>query len=274
MSDERRRQQRAERQRRRRSRRTTSGGALPAGAFDSQLPGVFGWFQRNGRLFYIVGITVMLISLASFFISQNLNRATPPKTTPTPTPTASATASVTPTATGTPPGGKPTWAEAPAMSIDVKKQYEAVIHTEKGDVRVQLLPDKAPIHTNNFVFLARQHYYDGLTFHRVISGFVAQGGDPGGTGTGGPGYSLPDEPNDVPLDAGVISMARSDKASGSQFFITLEPQLQLKDSGFSVFGKVVAGLDVARKLTLRDPQKPNQPPGDLILGIDIREGGG
>lgn len=273
MSDERRRQQRVERQRRRRSRRTASGGSLPAGAFDTQLPGVFGWFQRNGRLFYIVGITVMLVSLASFFISQNLSRSTTkPKATPTATASATATPSSSPTATATSPGGKPTWAEAPAMSINPKKRYEAVIRTEKGDIRVQLLPDKAPVHTNNFVFLAQQRYYDGLTFHRVIAGFVAQGGDPGGTG--GPGYVLPDEPNDVPLDAGVIAMARSDKTNGSQFFVTLEPQPQLKDAGFSAFGKVIEGLDVARKLTLRDPQKPNQPPGDLILTIEIRESGG
>src|SRR5439155_23767409 len=114
---------------------------------------------------------------------------------------------------------------------------------EKGDFRVQLLPDKAPGYVNNFVFLAKNRFYDGLTFHRVVSGFVAQAGDPLGNGTGGPGYTLTQERNDVQFDAGIISMASSSAGvSGSQFFITLQPHPELEPS-FSAFGRVVDGMD-------------------------------
>ena len=128
--------------------------------------------------------------------------------------------------------------------------------------------------SNNFVFLARNNFFDGLTFHRVIPGFVAQGGDPTGGGAGGPGYDLEEETNDLPFDAGVLSMAKSNKVSGSQFFITLEPTPFL-ESEFTVFGRVIEGLDVARSLTAREAS-PGAPPAARILSIEITEtpGGG
>ena len=158
------------------------------------------------------------------------------------------------------------------MTIDPAASYEAIIRTEKGDIRIELLPAAAPGYVNNFVFLAREGFYEGITFHRVIPGFVAQAGDPTGTGLSSSGYDLVEELNDLPFDAGVLSMAKGgDDVSGSQFFITLEPTPHLADSNFTVFGRVIAGLDVARSLTARDPGAPGQPPGDRILRIDITE---
>ncbi|MBM4416293.1 MAG: peptidylprolyl isomerase [Chloroflexi bacterium] len=184
---------------------------------------------------------------------------------------ATATASASPAATGT-PGIVRSYAAAPALQIDAARQYEALIRTEKGDVRVQLLAGEAPQHVNNFVFLARNRFYEGLTFHRVIAGFVAQGGDPRGDGTAGPGYWLPVERNAVPMEAGALAMAKTgEQVSGSQFFITLAPQPQLAE-GFTVFGRVVEGFEVVRALTQREPQRPGQPPGDRILAIEISEG--
>jgi cyclophilin family peptidyl-prolyl cis-trans isomerase len=158
------------------------------------------------------------------------------------------------------------------MMIDPDKQYFATIHTDKGDIRLQLFPKDAPQTVNNFVFLARNDFFDGLTFHRVIPGFVAQGGDPTGQGAGGPGYNLPDEKNNLKHDAGAIAMAKAgNTTSGSQFYITLAPQPGL-DSGFTVFGKVVSGMDVLQALTPRDPQRnPRAAPGDKIQSITIEE---
>lgn len=161
----------------------------------------------------------------------------------------------------------------PPLTIDTSKDFVAVIRTAKGDIRVQLFAQDAPQTVNNFVYLARQGFYDGLTFHRVIPGFVAQGGDPLGNGTGGPGYFLPDEQNDLPHEAGVIAMARTadGRTSGSQFYITYTPQPQLDEMGFTVFGKVISGMDVLESLTPRQPGQPGAPPGDEIITIEIEE---
>ncbi|MSQ31495.1 MAG: peptidylprolyl isomerase [Dehalococcoidia bacterium] len=161
----------------------------------------------------------------------------------------------------------------PPMTIDPKKKYEAVISMKKGgQIRLELLPEAAPNQTNNFVFLAKNHFYDGLTFHRVLPGFVAQGGDPLGTGFGGSGYTLPPDKNGVKFDAGVISMAsNSAGVSGAQFFITLAPTPTL-EATFAAFGRVTQGMDVVRAITQRDPSRPNQPPADVIDRIEIVEG--
>lgn len=162
----------------------------------------------------------------------------------------------------------------PPMTIDPAKSYEATIHTENGDIVVELFPDVAPIAVNSFIFLADNGWYDGVTFHRVLPGFVAQGGDPSGTGLGGPGYAFEIEiSEDVTFDqAGLLSMANSGPTSnGSQFFITLEPLPNL-DGGYTIFGRVISGMDVVEQITPRDPnQNPNLPPGDTILGVTIRE---
>ncbi len=208
--------------------------------------------------------------------------------TATPTPTAAAKAS-TPAA-ATPPAalspgqgiravGTPSpdgvfrrFTGAPGMTIDPKRAYSAVFHMEKGDFTVQLLADAAPGYVNNFVFLSRLGFYNGLTFHRVIPGFVAQGGDPFNE-VNGPGYMLPQERNSVKLDTGVLSMASSPAGvSGSQFFITLTPQPGL-EANFAAFGRVTSGMNVVQAITPRDPSRGGTlPPGDRIKSIDIIEG--
>jgi len=165
------------------------------------------------------------------------------------------------------------WSEPPPMAIDTSKDYTATIETAKGDIVIELLPEAAPITVNSFVFLARQGYYDGVTFHRVLPGFVAQGGDPTGTGSGGPGYQIPNEDAGLLFDsAGVVAMANSGRdRNGSQFFITYSPQPGL-DGDFTIFGRVTSGLEVAEALTPRDPQQnPDAPPGDQVVTIRISE---
>ena len=282
MSNDRRRQRRRQRQR---ARRSGLRGYDPAGPVE--FPGVFGWLQRRQRMLFAVGIIVLIASLGGVFITTQLG-GTSPDPTPTPTEaaaalteapsdaTAEATAEPTPEPTPTPDadGVLRSYSAAPAMVIEPANRYEALIRTERGDIRVELLAEEAPGYVNNFVFLARNNFFDGLTFHRVLPGFVAQGGDPTGGGAGGPGYDLEEETNDLPFDAGVLSMAKSSKVSGSQFFITLAPTPHLQE-GFTVFGRVIEGLDVARSLTAREPA-PGAPPADRILSIEITEtpGGG
>ena len=165
------------------------------------------------------------------------------------------------------------WPAAPTMQIDVSKSYVATLHTVKGDIVIELLPQAAPTTVNNFVFLARQHYYDGVTFHRVLPGFMAQGGDPAGTGTGGPGYFIPNEDSDLTFDGpGVVAMANSGRdRNGSQFFITYAAVPDL-NGGYTIFGRVTSGMDVAQSLAPRDPSKaPNASAGDKINSVTIEE---
>ncbi|MCC7358190.1 MAG: peptidylprolyl isomerase [Anaerolineales bacterium] len=165
------------------------------------------------------------------------------------------------------------WDEPPVMLIDTSRQYVATLKLDKGDIVMQLLAQAAPITVNNFVFLARQGYYDGVTFHRVLSGFVAQAGDPTGTGGGGPGYFIPNETSaGLKFDkAGVVAMANSGAdRNGSQFFISYGPQPGL-DGGYTIFGQVVAGMEVVEKLTLRDPNANPLEKGDVINSVVIDE---
>lgn len=146
------------------------------------------------------------------------------------------------------------WKQAPAMEIDAKKSYKATMSTTQGEIVIQLYPEHAPKTVNNFVFLARQGFYDGITFHRVISDFMVQGGDPTGTGRGGPGYKFEDEVRGNPLkhETGVLSMANAGpNTNGSQFFITHSPQPHL-DGRHTVFGKVVEGQDVVDSIRQGD----------------------
>ena len=170
--------------------------------------------------------------------------------------------------------GEKTFDAPPPTIIDSERTYVATIQTEKGDIVLELYAKDAPVAANNFVFLACRGFYDGVTFHRVIPGFVAQGGDPTGTGMGGPGYFLPDEQNDLTHEAGIVAMARDGlgRVVGSQFYITYTPQPSLDDLGFTVFGHVTSGMDVLEQLTPRDPEAtPNAPPGDEILTVTIEE---
>ena len=168
--------------------------------------------------------------------------------------------------------GKPQFSAPPEMMLEQGVDYRAIIELENGSIAIDLFEDDAPIHVNNFVFLAEREFYDGLTFHRVVPGFVAQGGDPTTTGTGGAGYTLPDETPTpaLTLDArGVISMARSGAgASSSQFFITLTPAGFLDEQSFTAFGRVTAGMEVLDAFEERDPTA-QQPAGPRIVSITI-----
>lgn len=138
------------------------------------------------------------------------------------------------------------YASPPPMQIETDRTYRVTLQTTRGVIELDLFPEHAPKTVNNFVFLAREGFYDGVSFHRVISDFMIQGGDPTGSGRGGPGYRFEDEFAGNPLrhDRGVISMANAGPGTnGSQFFITHGPQPHL-DGRHTVFGKVVAGQDV------------------------------
>ena len=146
------------------------------------------------------------------------------------------------------------WDKPPAMRIDLKKTYRATIETSRGDIELELYPENAPKTVNNFVFLSQEGFYDGTTFHRVISDFMIQGGDPTGTGRGGPGYRFEDELNENPMrhETGVISMANSGpNTNGSQFFITHSPQPHL-DGMHTVFGKVVGDQEIINSIQQGD----------------------
>jgi len=159
------------------------------------------------------------------------------------------------------------------MQIDKAKQYTATVKMANGgEFAIQLYPDKAPITVNSFVFLARQGYFDGLTFHRVLEGFMAQGGDPTGTGGGGPGYQFVNENSDLTFDKpGVLAMANAGRdTNGSQFFITFSPQTRL-DGAYTIFGQVTNGMDVVNAIKLRDPDKNPSFTGDAIQSITITE---
>ncbi|MBP1733541.1 MAG: ppiA [Deltaproteobacteria bacterium] len=156
------------------------------------------------------------------------------------------------------------WSQPPEMTIDVKKTYRVSIETDRGSIELELYPQHAPKTVNNFRFLAQEGFYDGVTFHRVISNFMVQGGDPTGTGRGGPGYRFEDETKGNPLthETGVISMANAGpNTNGSQFFITHGPQPHLNGK-HTVFGKVVKGQDVVDAIRQ----------GDVMQRVTVTEG--
>lgn len=155
------------------------------------------------------------------------------------------------------------WKSPPEMQIDPVKSYNAVIETSRGSIELELYPQHAPKTVNNFVFLAKEGFYNDVSFHRVISDFVIQGGDPTGTGRGGPGYTFADEVKGNPLkhETGVISMANAGpNTNGSQFFITHSPQPHL-NGRHTVFGKVVSGQNVVNAIQQ----------GDIMLRVTIKE---
>lgn len=161
----------------------------------------------------------------------------------------------------------------PPMTIDPGKKYFATFKmADGGEFVAELFPDKAPVTVNNFVFLAREGYYDGTTFHRVLDGFMAQGGDPTGTGMGGPGYQFEDEFSDLTFDRpGLLAMANAGpNTNGSQFFITFVPTPHL-NGAHTIFGQIIEGIDVVNALTRRDPNQNPDFPGDAIETITITE---
>ena len=170
-------------------------------------------------------------------------------------------------------GGPKQYDAAPPMTIDANKKYFATVEMEKGgEFVIGLYADKAPITVNSFVFLAREGYFNGVTFHRVLDGFMAQGGDPTGTGMGGPGYEFVNEYSDLTFDKpGILAMANAGPdTNGSQFFITFAPTEWL-NGGYTIFGQVVSGMDVVNSLTLRDPEQNPNFTGDVMESVTISQ---
>ena len=162
---------------------------------------------------------------------------------------------------------------APPMMVDASTKYFANVEMENGgQFKMELYPDKAPITVNSFVFLACKGFFDGTTFHRVLEGFMAQGGDPTGTGAGGPGYQFVNEDSDLTFDKdGVVAMANAGRdTNGSQFFITFGAQ-DFLNGGYTIFGQVTEGMDVVNSITRRDPDQAPTFEGDKIKSIVISE---
>lgn len=160
---------------------------------------------------------------------------------------------------------------APDLLISTNGKYTATIRMAKGgDIVIELYASQAPITVNSFIFLACKGFYDGTTFHRVLEDFMAQGGDPTGTGSGGPGYEFVNENSDLKFDkAGVVAMANAGPdTNGSQFFITFGPAEYL-NGGYTIFGQVVQGMDVVTSITLRDPDRNPSSLGDAMESVTI-----
>ena len=160
----------------------------------------------------------------------------------------------------------------PELAIDTSAVYHCVLKTAKGDIVIRMFAAEAPVTVNNFIHLSRSGFYDGTMFHRVIADFMAQGGDPTGTGTGGPGYRFKDEFHDsLVFDRpGLLAMANAGpRTNGSQFFITFVSCTWL-DHKHTIFGEVVAGMDVVNSISIRDPQR-SRVPGDLINSVEVFE---
>ena len=208
-------------------------------------------------LLFIIGfIAVAYVLMLSGEKSIKKNMSTSKITEPTVTPT------------------QKQFSSAPAMEIDVKKSYTAVIKTNKGDITVQLFTADTPKTVNNFVFLARKNFYDGVIFHRVMKGFMIQGGDPDGIGTGGPGYAFADEfvPNRVFDKPGLLAMANSGpNTNGSQFFITVA-QTPWLTGKHTIFGEVTKGMDVVKAIETVQTGEGDKPIQDVTIShIDILE---
>jgi len=262
-------------------RRKSYGGELPADAMHIKPKGAFRVFT-NYRLFAIIGATVLIGGFLFGAFYRGGRNGSPSSTSVR---GAGVTRSTAEAGTAVATGAQATikqYSAPPAMTIDVNKTYVATLKTEKGDVRVQLTPKDAPDAVNNFVFLARDGFYNGETFYRVVADeqgvtHFAQAGDPTGTGYGGPGYDLPAEKTGVSFTPGVLAMAKPAEAgapnNGSQFFFTLQDEPTL-DGKFTAFGKVAdeQSLQVLRELPQRDPLAgTDSDPGARIESVTIEE---
>ena len=208
----------------------------------------------NVRLFALIGVVVIVSFIVAAILTSQLQNSSAdqvdvPSPTPVPTLDPSATVSATTTTKSFTAADK---------VVDPAKQYTATIKTSKGDIVVKLYADKAPNTVNSFVFLAQKGFFDGIAFHRVVKNFVVQGGDPTGSGSGGPGYTIPCEcysENHRNHFRGTLSMAHAGKdTGGSQFFLTFRPTAHLNGK-HTVFGRVIEGFDVITKLKQRDPEQ-------------------
>lgn len=220
---------------------------------------------RYTQLAIVVG--VLIVAVAAFWAFS------PKEAAPVEPVATDAAAAEVPPAGEAPQATSKEYAAAPEMTIDVNKQYFANFKMANGgEFVIQLYPDKAPITVNSFVFLARDGYFNGVTFHRVLDGFMAQGGDPTGTGAGGPGYEFVNEDSDLTFDkAGVVAMANAGRdTNGSQFFITFAPA-DFLNGGYTIFGQVTEGMDVVNAITRRDPDQNPTFVGDAIESVTITE---
>jgi peptidylprolyl isomerase len=217
-------------------------------------------------------VVVAIFVALGLMLASNRPGSGPTAAAPTadgfePAPTAAAGAAA-------PAGQANAYSAAPPMTIDPGKSYTATFTTPRGDFVVKLRPDLAPQTVNSFVFLARAGFFIGLTWHRVLPNFMAQGGDPTGTGTGGPGYTVPDEFTDkVKFDKpGILAMANTGQpnSGGSQFFVTTAPADYL-DGKYTIFGEVEQGQDIVNAIPLRDPDQNPSTPGEQIVKITIDE---
>jgi cyclophilin family peptidyl-prolyl cis-trans isomerase len=226
-------------------------------------PGLVDRLKKN-PFSVILGVIVvlsMVLGIGAEIVQGNKQQQTtlPPTPTPFAVPSSTAVAQAAqPTAQA---ATRKTYSARPPQTIDVNKSYTATIVTNKGTIKLELLPKVAPITVNSFVFLARDGYFDGLTFHRVES-WVVQGGDPTGTGSGGPGYSLPAEFNATKHVVGTLAMARTTdpNSGGSQFYIVKQAMPSL-DNQYTVFGQTIEGMDVVNKIAV----------GDVMQKITIEE---
>lgn len=217
--------------------------------------------KTNQTIAIVLGVIILIV--VGIFLFNTYGSK--PAAAPVPTDAAGAP----PVSNNAPPADP----NAPPMTIDVTKQFFATFKMAKGgQFVVQLYPDKAPITVNSFVYLARKGFFNGLTFHRVLTGFMAQGGDPQGTGAGGPGYQFVNEDNDLKFDkAGVMAMANAGRdTNGSQFFITFGPA-DFLNGGYTIFGQVTEGMDVVNAITLRDPDQNPSFTGDVMETVTITE---
>ncbi len=253
------------RERRDRARQSRRVGSTEPPLSQVEFPGIMGWMQRHGRWFFVGGIFFMILSVGAGAFALGATDTTPE---PAETPEATETAE----ATSTEEVINRQYSAAPEMALDEGIDYQAIVRLANGEeITIDLLEDDAPLSVNNFVFLAQNRFYEGLTFHRVLPGFVAQAGDPAGTGSGGPGYFLSGESNTLTFERGALAMAQSAAGvSGSQFFITTGPTPHL-NADFTVFGWVTEGMGAVDSLTPRDPQQGNPPRGDEIVSIEIVE---
>jgi cyclophilin family peptidyl-prolyl cis-trans isomerase len=257
----RRREQQHLRQESARKRQYTVGGSQNAA--DKYQPGFPMNLLANAKIFYIAGAIIMIGSVVvAAVLAGTGNNSSASADLPTPTVTPTVDPNATPTATPTP---DPRQFSAADQVIDAQtKDYRALIKTSMGDFTINLFADQAPNTVNSFVFLAQKDYFDGLTFHRIRDGFVIQGGDPKGNGTGGPGYLTQEEPNEIRNTRGTLSMAKSSGSDqfGSQFFINLKDNTSLdfdnpSQNRFYPFAEVVEGMDVIDAIA-KVPVEPNE----------------
>ncbi len=209
--------------------------------------------RKSGIIMLITGLVLLPAIVAGCSGSTS-------DQTPTPAPTATPAPAQSPTPSS-------------STMIDTDKNYTATLETDKGNLVIELFAADAPVTVNNFVTLARDGYYDGSTFHRVLPGFMAQGGDPTGTGSGGPGYTIVDEFSEKRTHVtGALSMANTGApgSGGSQFFITYAPTHYL-DGKHTVFGQLIEGTDVLESLTPRDPSQAPAFKGDTLIRVTIEE---